>query len=96
MAGNKYWFARRYPVGNPRSSVGPISTEGWLMAAAFVLDMLAGAVVFFYFASIGETVLGGLLFGVLAAAGAGALVFLASRKSDQQHTIDDYKSGRVR
>ena len=95
MAENKYWFARRFAVGHPRNSVAPVSTEGWLMVAAFVGDMVAGAIVFLYLASVGETLMGALLFVVLAAAGAGALLFLVSRKSDHRHTIEDYRQGRV-
>lgn len=90
-----YWFARRFPLGDPRKSVAPVSAMGWIMIAAFVFDMIAGAALFLWLATIDQPFMGVLSFLVLTASGWGALMFLVRRKSDHQHTVEDYKAGRV-
>ena len=39
----EYWFARRFPVGHPRSSMSPINDKGWAVVRAFVWWMAGGA-----------------------------------------------------
>ena len=91
----RYWFARRFPVSDPRRSVAPVSVEGWIMVGAFVFDMIAGAALFLWLATIDQPFIGVMAFLVLTVSGWGALMFLISRKADQQHTVEDYRTGRV-
>jgi len=91
----KYWFARRFPVGHPRNAMGPVSREGWLVAWAFVASMVIGGLGFLGLALSGSPLLGVVIFVVLAASGMGLFIGLASRKGDAQHTVEDYRQGKV-
>ncbi|OEO32464.1 hypothetical protein VW23_011645 [Devosia insulae DS-56] len=91
----KYWFARRFPVGHPRNAMGPVSREGWLVAWAFVASMAIGGLGFLGLALTGSPLLGIAIFVVLAASGMGLFISLAGRRGDTQHTVEDYRSGRV-
>ena len=102
MTENKYWFARRYPVGHPRNSMSPVRPEGWRVVWSFVGWMTGGA-----FAAI-AFVLAGLYLGqwwlYIAAVvvyvgctiyGAWLLISTASKRGDRNNTVEDYKAGRV-
>ena len=95
MVEQKYWFARRFPVGHPRNAMAPVSTEGWLLVASFAADLAVGALLWLYLASIGQAVFGIIAFIALAIMGAGMLIVFAGSRGDQQHTVEDYKAGRV-
>ncbi|MGD9739748.1 MAG: hypothetical protein AB7O56_15350 [Bauldia sp.] len=90
-----YWFARRYPIGDPRNAVGPVTREGRLVALAFVAAMAAGAVVFAVMAIAGEFILGAATFAVIAGLGGGGFIIAAQQKLDRNHTVEDYRTGRV-
>ena len=95
MAENKFWFARRFPVGHPRNAMAPVSPEGWILVGSFAADLAAGAVVWLYLASIGMPMIGVVVFVAMAIGGAGLLLYMANTKGDRSHTVDDYKAGRV-
>ena len=77
--------------------MAPVSSEGWAVVALFAGCMVAGAVGLFLFSFLyREPFIGVLTMAVFAIAGAGAFISLASLKGDRQHTVDDYKAGRVR
>ena len=44
MAENKYWFARRFPLGDRRNAMSPITSEGHRVAWIFVAWMIGGAI----------------------------------------------------
>ena len=94
----KYWFARRFPVDQVQNNrMAPISSEGWAVVALFAGCMVAGAVGLFLFSfAYREPFIGVVTMAVFAIAGAAAFIALASIKGDKNHTIDDYKAGRVR
>lgn len=91
----KYWFARRFPVGHPRNTMGPISRGGWLVACAFIASMAVGGLAFLGLALSGSPLLGIAIFVVLAATGMGTFITLSYRKGDTGHTVEDYRLGRV-
>ncbi len=95
---NRYWFARRFPVTEVNANrMGPVSTEGWMVVALFVGCMIAGAVGLFLFAFyFGVPVVGIVVMLVFGLAGGAAFLVLAGAKGDRQHTIEDYRSGRVK
>jgi membrane protein implicated in regulation of membrane protease activity len=96
LAENRYWFARRFPVGDGRNSMAPVSTEGVVVAWVFVGAMLVGALGLLFLGMNGQIVSGIAMFVVLAVAGAGMFIGMsAGKRGDKQHTVDDYKSGRV-
>jgi hydrogenase/urease accessory protein HupE len=93
----KYWFARRFPVSEVNANrMGPISREGWLVAWSFVGCMVLGAIGLvtctFVFR---QPLLGFAILLVLSSTGMTAFLTLAYQRGDKQHTVDDYKQGRV-
>jgi drug/metabolite transporter (DMT)-like permease len=110
MAENTYWFARRFPVGHPRNSMSPVTPEGFRVAWTFVWWMVGGAAAAIVLcllaawlgASSGFGPLSWVLFALApivfvgcAAYGAWYFITTAMKRGDTQHTIDDYKNGRV-
>jgi hypothetical protein len=94
----KYWFARRFPVGEVRNNrMGPVSSEGWAVVALFAGCMIAGGVGLFLFSfAYRQPFVGVVTMLVFALVGAAAFISLAYIKGDKAHTVDDYKAGRVR
>lgn len=98
MAEPKYWFARRFPVDQVQNNrMAPVSSEGWAVVALFAGCMVAGAVGLFLFSFVYRApFIGVVTMAVFAVLGAAAFIWLAYAKGDKQHTVDDYKAGRVR
>ena len=98
MAEAKYWFARRFPVAEVQNNrMAPVSSEGWAVVALFAGCMVAGAVGLFLFSfAYRQPFIGVVTMAVFAIAGAAAFISLAYLKGDKNHTVDDYKAGRVR
>ncbi len=94
----KYWFARRFPVGHPRSAMAPINREGRMAFVWFMVGMFGGAILWGLLAltgSIPMMILGGVVF-IAAAVGSGWwLLAMVVRRGDTKHTVDDYRAGRV-
>lgn len=110
MAENRYWFARRFPLTDPRNSMSPVSPEGYRVAWTFVWWMIGGAVGMIVLLGLAAwaatlTTFGPLswMLGVVGFAvfigctvyGAWYFIREAKNRGDHQHTIDDYKQGRV-
>ena len=108
MSQGPYWFARRYPVGDPHNNMSPVSAEGFRVAYRFIWAMVLGGVAMVALGLVGfwlqtdSPVLGWSLcaLGVivyLAATAYGAWSFISQSRDrgDHQHTIEDYKAGRV-
>lgn len=95
---NRYWFARRFPVSETKADrMGPISTEGWAVVGLFIGCMVAGAVGLFTFAfAYRSPFLGVVTLVAFALVGGIAFISLALLKGDKLHTVEDYKSGRVK
>ena len=94
----KYWFARQYPLSEAGATrMAPINNTGWMVVTFFGGCLVAGAagLVIFSFTYrapfIGVITL--LVFGVV---GLVALLVSVARKGDALHTVDEYKSGRIR
>ena len=110
MAENKYWFARRFPVGHPRNAMSPVTPEGFKVAYTFVWWMVGGAAAAIALLGLAGWAAYGTNFGPLswvlavlapiafvACAAYGAWYFIkeAQNRGDHQHTVEDYKSGKV-
>jgi hypothetical protein len=95
MAESKFWFARRFPVGHPRNTMAPVSREGWSVVWVFVAAMLVGGLGLIFFGLNGQLVSGVAMFVILALLGGGMFIGMTQTRGDKQHTIDDYKAGRV-
>ncbi len=92
----EYWFARRYPIGNGRNGMGPINWKGWLVAAIFVIGLLADGGVFAWFAFNDQVFKGATAFAFIAFMLGLWFIGISHKKGDHVHTIADYREGRVR
>lgn len=92
----EYWFARRFPIGNPRSGMAPVHWKGWAVVAAFFAGMLAGAALAAWLISIGEPVRGVAVFAALAFGSGLVFVRAAHKKGDHINTVADYRGGKLR
>jgi hypothetical protein len=95
MADTEYWFARRFPVGSPRNSMAPVSRKAMYIAWAFVGGMVLGGLCFLFLGLNGQLIGGAIVFALMAAASGSMFIGMAVTKGDKQHTVDDYKAGRV-
>ena len=93
---NRYWFARRFPVGQPGDRMDPISREGWLVVWSFAAALVAGFLALLVFTlAFQKPLIGFIILLILASLSMTALLMLSKQRGDQQHTADDYKQGRV-
>ncbi|WP_395648169.1 hypothetical protein [Terricaulis sp.] len=91
-----YWFARRFPVGNPRNAMSPVNWKGYLATLAFVLSLGAAGVVFAWLGASGEMLKGVLIFAGAAIVGTAAFLGVVNAKGDSSRTVADYKKGAAR
>lgn len=101
MTENKYWFARRFPVGHPRNAMAPVSPEGFGVVRTFIGWMVGGAVAAILIGIVAAfsiwwlAILAPIVFIACAAYGAWYFISQAQGRGDHQHTVEDYKAGRV-
>jgi hypothetical protein len=87
----EFWFARRFPVDNPRNGMAPVHWKGWLMFAAFAAAMLIGGLGFLVSAVTGYFIWGAIAFVAMAAAGSAWLMMIVQAKGDTAKTLEDYR-----
>lgn len=101
MSEGPYWFARRFPVGHPRNAMSPVTAEGYGVVKRFIAAMVGGALVWVVLGIAAAMVhwslaiVGGLVFVAAAAYGGWYFISQAQGRGDSQHTVEDYKAGRV-
>jgi hypothetical protein len=100
MAENRFWFARRFKVGDGRNAMAPVSPEGIRVAWIFLGWMLGGAIGVALLMLFGQTipfvgVLAVIVFIGCAVYGSWYFMTQAHLHGDHQHTVADYKSGKV-
>ena len=95
MAEQKYWFARRFPVGHPRNAMAPVSREGWWVVWVFVAAVVVGALGLLFLGMNGQIVSGIAMFVILALLGGAMFIGMAQTRGDKDRTVEDYKAGRV-
>jgi len=93
---NRYWFARRFPVGQPGDRMDPISREGWLVVWSFAAALVAGFLALLVFTlAFQKPLIGFIILLLLSSFAMTAMLMLSKQRGDQKHTADDYKHGRV-
>lgn len=95
MADTEYWFARRFPVGSARNGMAPVRRRAMYVAWAFIAGMVLGALCFLFLGLNGQIIGGAIVFALMAAASGGMFIGMAVTRGDNNHTVDDYKAGRV-
>ncbi len=91
----EYWFARRFPKGNPRNSMGPVHWKGWAAFAVFTMTLVGGGLLFLLLAIWGSLWIGMIVFALIAWGSLMALLKVVAMKGDQTKSTEDYlKAGR--
>ncbi|MBI4920139.1 MAG: hypothetical protein HY834_00175 [Devosia nanyangense] len=98
----EYWFARRFPVGHPRNAMSPINERGWNVVRRFIAWMVGSAIVAAIIALVGifwlpyVWIATPFIFIAAAMYAGWTFILAAQSRGDHQHTVDDYKTGRVK
>jgi membrane protein implicated in regulation of membrane protease activity len=93
---NRYWFARRFPVGQPGDRMDPVSREGWMVVWVFAAALVAGFVALLVFTlAFQKPLIGFIILLVLTSLGMTALLMLSKQRGDHKHTAAEYKAGTV-
>ena len=93
----EFWFARRFPLGNPRQGYAPVHWKGWAATLAFVLALAGGGAYFAWDALIEQNFMqGAAVFIVAAFVGTAWYLLVVRANSDTLHTVAEYKEGKPR
>lgn len=87
----EYWFARRFPLGHPRSAMAPVNWKGWMVVIAFFSLMIGGAGAFVWFALRNNVLEGAAMFLVIAFMAGAWFVLMAMANGDRVRTVAEYK-----
>ncbi|MDX2238797.1 MAG: hypothetical protein NW203_14635 [Hyphomonadaceae bacterium] len=85
------WFARRFPVDDPRNAMAPASWKGWAVAGGFIAAMIAGGLVFAVVAIAFGVIWGAIAFACIATGAAATLIALSVAKGDATRTVEDIR-----
>ena len=94
MSAPEYWFARRFPVGDPRSGMAPVHWKGWAMFGVFVAALAMGALGWLLTDLNGHWLMGLVAFVSLAVLGAGMLLISVAQHGDTARTVEDYRKAK--
>ena len=92
----EYWFARRFPVGNPRNAMDPVHWKGYAVVAVFVTVLVLGALAFAWLGAGGEMIKGAVVFTMAAVIGASLFISLSYAKGDKTRTAAEYRKDAAR
>jgi hypothetical protein len=95
-AEKEFWFARRFPVGNPRKAYAPVHWKGWAVALVFVTVLTIGGVAFAWMGASGYLIQGIVVFALAAIVGGGWFVIVAEARADKTRTVEDYRKAAQR
>lgn len=87
----EYWFARRFPVGNPRNAMAPVHWKGYAIVATYVTLLVLGGLAFAWLSAGGRAILGAAIFAAAAVIGASLFISLSSAKGDKTRTVAEYR-----
>lgn len=91
----EYWFARRFPFGDPRNAMAPVHWKGWAAAFIFVCALTGGGVLFAWMGASGQIVKGAAFFVVIAFFATIFFIGTTQRKGDLVRTVADYRKERA-
>jgi len=92
----EYWFARRFPLSDPRRSYAPVHWKGFAVVGIFVAALVIGAAAFAWMAALGYLIQGAIVFALAALVGGGWFVVVAQAKGDKTRTVDEYRKAPPR
>jgi len=88
---SQVWFARVRSLSGPGSRMAPVSREGWMVVAGFVVAMLVGALLFATLMAAGNVALAVALFVLVAILAGGGFIWAAVAHGDNTRTAADYR-----
>lgn len=89
----EFWFARRFPLDNPRSAMAPVHWKGFAATGVFIAAMVGAAGAFLLLALSGAMIWGAIAFALSAAIAGLWFIAVAQAKGDKQRTVADYREG---
>jgi hypothetical protein len=90
------WFARRYPVGDTRTAIAPVSRDGWRTMYIFVGCLVLAAGSGAALGATGHWMFAGAAFLAFGVGGTTYFNVMSSMYCDDKHTVAEYKSGAVK
>jgi hypothetical protein len=94
MTEREYWFARRFPLKDPRQSYAPVHWKGYAVSLLFVAALTAGGVAFAWLGARGDLFMGVLVFAGVALVAGAWFVLTAKANGDPVRTVADYRKDR--
>ncbi|MGD9965344.1 MAG: hypothetical protein AB7T59_02380 [Hyphomonadaceae bacterium] len=94
MSEREYWFARRFPLKDPRHSYAPVHWKGYALTLLFVTALTGGGVAFAWLGANGSLFMGVMVFAGVALVAGAWFVLTAKANGDPVRTVADYKKDR--
>jgi hypothetical protein len=94
MSEREYWFARRFPLSDPRQSYAPVHWKGYAVALLFVAALTAGGFAFAWLGASGDMFMGVLVFAGVALVAGSWFILTAKAKGDPVRTVADYRKDK--
>lgn len=94
MSEREYWFARRFPLSDPRQSYAPVHWKGYAVSLIFVSALTAGGVTFAWLGASGDMLMGVMVFAGIAIVAGAWFILTAKANGDPVRTVADYKKDR--
>jgi len=92
----QFWFARRFPPGNPRNAFAPVTWQGYAATAVFVVVLAIGGLAFAWMGASGNLMQGAIVFAIASLVGGGWFITIANAKGDRTRTVADYRKAKTR
>lgn len=87
----QYWFARRYPLGDPRNGMAPVHWKGVVVSVGFVAILLIGGGLWAWLAAGNRAAEGAALFTVCAFVDGMWFIQTSRERGDRIRTVADYR-----
>ena len=94
MSERDYWFARRFPLSDPRQSFAPINWKGYAASLVFVSALTGGGVAFAWLGANNDMFEGVLVFAIVALLAGVWFTMTAKANGDPIRTVDDYRKDK--
>lgn len=94
MSEREYWFARRFPLGNPRQAYAPVHWKGHAVSLIFVIALTAGGVAFAWFGANDNLFIGIMIFAGVAIIAGAWFTLTAKANGDPVRTVAEYKKDK--
>lgn len=90
----EYWFARRFPMGDPRQAMAPVHWKGVVVGVGFVVAMLAGAAAWAWLVQTDRPVEGFELFLVIVFFDVIWFITTSRARLDRTKTVAEYRKDK--